>query len=106
MALDLDKKIAKVSKVFGALKKLVFQNSPLSRQTKKMVYQAVVFGVLMYAAETWLAKQKDIRRLEIFHHCYLGNILGISRVQRYVQHINNEGVLKRFENIIDSDNHL
>ena len=56
MALRLDKKIAKVSKAFGALKKPVFQDSPLSRQTKKMVYQAVMLGVLLYVAETWLAK--------------------------------------------------
>ena len=68
----------------------MFQDSHLSRQTKKMVYQAVMLGVLLYVAETWLAKQKDIRILEGFHHCSLRNILGISRVQRYVQHINNE----------------
>ena len=83
----------------------MFQDSPLSRQTKKMVYQAVMLGVLLYVAETWFAKQ-DIRILEGFHHCSLRNILGISRMQRYAQHINNEGVLKRFENIIDSDDHL
>ena len=45
-------KIARASKVFGALRNSVFQNSSLSRQTKKMVYQAVVLGVLLYAGET------------------------------------------------------
>ena len=79
MALDLDDKIARVSKAFRNLRKFVFQDSSLSRQTK-IVCQAVVLGVLLYAAETWLAKQKDIRRLEGLHHHYLRSILGIDRV--------------------------
>ena len=41
-----------------------------------MIYQAMVLGVLLYATETWPAKQKDIRRLKEFHHRCLRNILG------------------------------
>ena len=52
VTLDLDNKIARASKAFGALRNSVFLNSYLSRQTKKMVYQAVVLGVLLYAGET------------------------------------------------------
>ena len=89
--------IARASKAFGALRKFVFQDGSLSRQTKKMVYQAVVLGVLLYAAETWPAKQKDIRRLEGFHHRCLRSILGINRVQQCVQHISNEEVRKQFD---------
>ena len=43
----------------------MFQDSSLSRQTNKMVYQAVVMGMLLWVAETWPAKQKDIRSLEL-----------------------------------------
>ena len=66
-------------------------------KTKKMVYQVVVLGELLYATETWPAKQKDIRRLECFHHHCLSSILGISRVQQCVQHNSNEEVWKQFD---------
>ena len=86
----------RASRAFGALRKSVFQKSSLSRQTKKIVYQVVVLGVLLYAAETWLAKQ-NIRRLKGFHDHCLRSILGINRVQQCVQHISNEEMRKRFD---------
>ena len=68
----------------------------LSLATKKVVYQAVVLSVLLYAAETWPAKQQDIRRLEGFHHRCLRSILGIGRMQQRLQHISNEKVRQWF----------
>ena len=83
--LDLDDKIAshRVSRAFGALQKPVFRDGSLSLVTKKLKvdYQAVVLDVLLYVAETWPAKQRDIRRLEGFHHRCLRSILGIGRLQ-------------------------
>lgn len=49
VALDLNDKIVRVSKAFGALRKSVFQDSSLSRQANKMVYQVVVMSLLSYA---------------------------------------------------------
>ena len=68
MVLDLDDKIARASKAFGVLRRSVFRDNSLSRQTKMMVYKAVVLGVLLYGAEAWPIKQKDVRTLEAFHH--------------------------------------
>ena len=92
VVLDLDDKIARASRTFGALRKPVFRDSSLSLLTKQVVYQTVVLGVLLYAAGTWPAKQKDIRRLEGFHHRCLRSILGIGRMQQCLQHISNERV--------------
>ena len=94
--LDLDDKIARASRAFGALQKPVFRDGSLSLVTKKVVYQAVVLGVLLYAAETWPAKQRDIRRLEGFHHRCLRSILGIGRMQQRLQHISNEKMRQWF----------
>ena len=58
--------------------------------TKKMVYQAMVLGVLLYAVETWPIKQRDVCSLESFR-C-LRSILGISIAQQIVQHVSNEAV--------------
>ena len=89
---DLDNKIARASRAFGVLKKPVFRDSSLSLVTKQFVYRAVVLGVLLYVAETWPAKQKDIRRLKGFYHHCLRSILGIGRMQQRLQHISNERV--------------
>ena len=43
---DVEKSIARASKAFGALCRPVFRNSTLSLATKRMVYRAVVLGVL------------------------------------------------------------
>ena len=90
VVLDLYDKIARASRAFGALRKPVFRDSSLSLVTKQVVYQAVVLGVLLYAAGTWPTKQKDIRRLEGFHHHCLRSILGIGRMQQCLQHISNK----------------
>ena len=65
VALDLGDKIDRASKAFVGLKKSAFWDNSLSIQAKKMIYPIVAMGVLLYAAETWFAKQKDIRRLEV-----------------------------------------
>ena len=48
---DVVDKIARASRAFGALCRPVFQDSNLSIKTKRMVYRAVVMGVLLYGAE-------------------------------------------------------
>ena len=97
-ALDLDDKVARASKLLELLESLFFQDRSLSRQTEKMIYQAVMLGVL-YAAETCPPKQRSMRRLEDFHHHCLRNILGISRVQQCIQHISNEMITRHTRHI-------
>ena len=94
--LDLDNKFARASRVFGALQKPVSWDGSSSLVTKD-VYQAVALGVLLYAAKTWPAKQRDIRRLKGFHHCCLRSILGIGRMQQRLHHISNEKVWQWFD---------
>ena len=50
----------------------------LSVDTKCMVYQAVILGVLLYAVETWPVKQNEVHTLETFHHHCLRTLLDIS----------------------------
>ena len=46
-------RIAQASRAFGNLHDSVFAASDLSLETKRMLYQSVVLGVLLYGAETW-----------------------------------------------------
>ena len=66
VAPDLDDKVAKASRAFGALRKAVFQDSSLSRQTKKMVYQAVVLGVLCMQLELGLLNRRILEDWRAF----------------------------------------
>jgi len=81
--------------VFGALLKTFFCDGALSNLTKRIVYKAVVLGILLYAVEIWPIKQRDLHSLEVFHHRCLRTILGTSRAQQIEQHISNEDVQGR-----------
>ena len=48
IAKEVGERIAKTSKDFGALRMPVFRDSNLSLKTKRLVYKAVVLGVLLY----------------------------------------------------------
>ena len=50
----------------------------LSLKTKRLAYQAVVLGVLLYGAETLTLKRAHSKKLEVFHNRCLRAILGIT----------------------------
>ena len=75
---EVENRISKASRVFGVLKRLVFAGKDLSLATKRLLYRAIVLGVLLYGAETWPAKRDNSRKLEVFHNRCLRSILGIS----------------------------
>ena len=84
---DVEDKIAR------ALCRPVFQDRSLSLRTKRMVYRAVVMGLLLYGAETWVNKRAATRKLEFFNNkC----ILGISRAQQRIGYITSAEVRRRF----------
>ena len=51
MDMDIDRRIALVSRAFGALCKAVFLDKNLSLSIKRSVYNACVLYVLLYGAE-------------------------------------------------------
>ena len=63
---DVEDKIACASRAFGTLCKPVFSDGDLSLKTKRMVYKAVVRGVLLYGQNPGSTR---------------GFILGITRAQ-------------------------
>ena len=50
---EIDRRIAGVSRAFGALNRAVFRDRNLSVNTKRLVYQACVMSVLLYGSECW-----------------------------------------------------
>ena len=53
--------------VFGSLHDSVFTASDLTMEIKRIVYQSVVLGVLLYGAETWAFSQNLVGKLDRFH---------------------------------------
>ena len=92
MLLDVEDKIARASRAFGALCRPVFNDGNLSRGTKRMVYRAAVLGVLLYGAETWVNKQDATQKLESFYNKCLCRIMHITREQQRTRHITSAQV--------------
>ena len=65
---DVESRVAKASRAFGALRRTVFKGKDLTLKTKRLVYRAVVLGILLYDAETWAMKRVHSRKLEVFHN--------------------------------------
>ena len=93
---DVEDEIARALIAFGALKRPVFRDNNLSLRTKRLVYRAVVMGVLLYGAETWAIKRADSRKLEVFHNRCLRAILGITTAQQRMGHISSVQVSQWF----------
>ena len=73
----------------------MFRDSTLSLVTKRMVYRAVVLGVL-YGAEMWTNERAATRKLESFNNKCLRRIMGITRAQQRIKCITSAQVRNKF----------
>ncbi len=92
----MEEKIAKAARAFGAFKGPIFNNSNLSYKTKRMVYKAVVLGVLLYGSETWTTKRDATKKMEAFHNRCLRQIVGITSAQQRTELISSVQVACQF----------
>ena len=93
---EVDKRIAQASRAFGALRKAVFMDSTLHLQTKQSIYQARVLSILLYGSECWTPLQRELRKLDSFHHRCIRTVLGITNSQQWEKHITAQEVRQRW----------
>ena len=93
---DIERRITLASKAFGALRKSVFMDRDLNLQTKRLVYNACVLSVLLYAAECWIPLRKHYKKLDSFHHRCVRTVLGISNRQQWMNRITSREVRRRW----------
>jgi len=86
---EVNCRIAQASKIFGHLCSLVFLARDLGLETKRLVYQSVVLGVLLYGAEFWAPTQVTVWKLETFHCRCVRSITGIGKAVQWAQHISS-----------------
>ncbi len=96
MDADVESRLAKASKAYGALRKAVFLDRNLSLQTKRKVYQACVLSVLLYGAECWILLRRQVKKLNTFHHRCVRAVLGISNQQQWDERITMAEVRRRW----------
>ena len=65
---DVESRITRASRAFGALRRPVFMDNDLYLKTKQLVYCSVVLEELLYGAETWAMKRDAARKIEVFHN--------------------------------------
>ena len=62
---DVDARIKKVSKAFGALRDHFFSTRNVSERLKGKIYTGGVLAVLLYGCESWCLTAESISRLRI-----------------------------------------
>ena len=87
--MEVEQRIALTSRAFGALRRPVFGDKDLSLKTKRLVYRAVVLGVLLYGVETWANKRDTSHKMDVFHNRCLQSIMGITKAQQRMSHISS-----------------
>jgi hypothetical protein len=65
---DVEARIDKASRVFGALKHCLFTRKDVSIEAKRGVYSGLVLAMLFFGAEHWCLTTKMVRMLRAFHH--------------------------------------
>ena len=81
--------------VFLQLRRVLWARSEISLRTKLQVFRAAIRPVLMYGCETWPLRAEDTRRLEVFDHWCLRQILKVD----WHDKITNNDIRRRCENI-------
>ena len=86
---EIDRHLGNASKraKSKALKRAMFNDKVLTISTKRLIYQACVFSVLLYGCECWIPLRIHVKRLEFFHHRCARTVLGISNKQVAATHI-------------------
>ena len=59
---EIARRVSLAATAFGLLKKPLWKKAEINRTTKLKIYSSVVLPTLLYGAETWTTKQRDIQK--------------------------------------------
>ena len=91
---DVEARIASASKVFGALRKIIFCNGDINIDTRVAIYLTSVVNVLLFGCECWTLTSDLTRMLNSFHRRCCRTLFGISMWHVEAYHITTATVLK------------
>ncbi len=79
---ELASRMSLASRIFGSLCRRVFRNSDIEIRDQMRIYDAKVLSVLLYNAEVWTLREKQMQKLEAFHMKHIRYICGKTRLDR------------------------
>ena len=65
---DVDTRIKKASKAFGALRDRFFSSATVPERLKGKIYADGVLSVLLYGCESWCLSAKSLNKLTLWHN--------------------------------------
>ena len=90
MEADVQQRVLEGSKVLGAVRSML-KSRTMSLGVKKTLYHQVIVPTVTYGAETWVLREAERRRLNVFEMKCLRPMLGVKRWDR----IRNEEIRRR-----------
>ena len=82
----------------GALSKFWIEVS-VNNSIKYLIFFTIPINILLWGCETWALQISLLKKLEVFLHCSIRRILGISMAEVKDQKITNETVSNKFFDI-------
>ena len=92
---DVKRILGIASSVFGSLRNSVWKDRQLSLKTKRIVYQACIWGTLNFGVESWPLPAKLEAKLETFHNRCLRTIVGVTRMQQQEKRITSAQIREK-----------
>jgi hypothetical protein len=93
--LDIQKRIAQASSIFGSLRACIFSRTQVSYEAKRAAYVALVLPVLLYGCECWAVSSAMLLKLESFHHRCVRTLSGTNLWNAREQHVKTVTLLER-----------
>ena len=82
----------------GPLAKL-WKDASVDNHSKYLIFLTIPINLLLWGCESWALRTSLLKNLEVFLHCSIRRILGISITEVKDQHITNETVRRKFFDI-------
>ena len=92
---DVDARIKKASKAFGALRDCFFSSSIVTERLKGKVYAGGVLAVLLYGCESWCLTAASLSKLCLWHNKRLREMCRVTMCQTMVHRITSKSLQQR-----------
>ena len=94
-AVDVDSRIEKAGKAFGALRGCLFASTHINMRAKRAAYMTLILNVLLYGAETWSTSERMLQRLRVFHARCVRAMCRVSRKHTWDHHLSTAELERR-----------
>lgn len=92
---DVEARLKKAAKAFGALRDRVFSSKDIPERLKGKLYAGGVLAVLLYGCESWCLTAASIKRLSLWHNKRIREMCRVTMCQTFVHQITSRSLQQR-----------